>query len=80
MRLLFLGKLADLAGSGDCELDTQSALGWAALLARLDGPLAEALRGDQVRVARNGQVVSDKAALSAEPGDEIAFLPPVSGG
>jgi molybdopterin synthase sulfur carrier subunit len=33
-----------------------------------------------VRLAVNGTVLSDKAALQAVDGDEIALLPPVSGG
>lgn len=80
MKLVFLGRLADLAGHGERELDAEGALGWDALLDRLDVALAEALRGPKVRVARNGAVLSDKSSLVAEPGDELAFLPPVSGG
>ena len=80
MKLVFLGKLADLAGRGEFELGADGAIGWDALLERLDAPLAEALRGDKVRVAHNGEVLADKATLIAGPGDEVAFLPPVSGG
>ena len=42
--------------------------------------LASALGGAKVRVAQNADMVADKTALIAADGDEIAFLPPVSGG
>jgi molybdopterin synthase sulfur carrier subunit len=51
VRLVFLGRLADLAGASD-----------------------------KVRVAINGAVLADKTTLAAEDGDEVALLPPVSGG
>ncbi|MBC7159401.1 MAG: MoaD/ThiS family protein, partial [Porphyrobacter sp.] len=53
---------------------------WSALLAALPAPLAEAARGDRVRCALNGAILPDKTALSAKAGDEVALLPPVSGG
>ncbi len=81
IRLVFLGKLADLAGGDAIDLtEATGAMAWAALLGRLAPPLAEALAADTTKVAVNGTVVADKAALVARNGDEIAFLPPVSGG
>jgi len=80
LRLVFLGKLADLAGGGDRALEVPAALGWPDLLGRLDPDLAAALAGENVRVACNGVVVADKTAIRAGAGDELAFLPPVSGG
>lgn len=78
VRVVFLGKLADLANAGELELD--GPLDWEDLLGRLHGPLAEAVKGERVRVALNGSVLADKTGLSASDGDEIALLPPVSGG
>jgi molybdopterin synthase sulfur carrier subunit len=80
VRLLFLGKLADLAGEGERVLALAGPLGWDALLDLVEPALASALAGAKVRVARNGSMVADKTALVAGEGDEIAFLPPVSGG
>ena len=80
MKLVFLGRLADLAGAPERDLATDETLAWEALLGCLDADLADALRGETVRVARNGEVLSDKRALAAAPDDEIALLPPVSGG
>jgi molybdopterin synthase sulfur carrier subunit len=79
-RLVWLGKLADVAGTGESELPADTALDWSAVLRTLPAAVAQALRDERVRVARNGALVADKTALRIEPGDEIAFLPPVSGG
>lgn len=78
VKLVFLGKLADLAGGAERAMDAP--LDWAGLLAELDGALAEAVQGDRVRVAVNGALLGDKAQLAAKDGDEVALLPPVSGG
>ena len=78
VRLVFLGKLADLAGAP--ERDVPGPLDWQALLGALPGPLAELARGEKVKLALNGTVLADKASLSAQDGDEVALLPPVSGG
>lgn len=80
MKLVFLGKLADLARRPELEIAGDGPLGWDSLLARLDPELASALRDDTVRVGHNGKVLADKTALRALASDEIAFLPPVSGG
>lgn len=76
--LVFLGKLADLAGVP--EKDVPAPLDWQGLLEALPGPLGEATKGDKVKLALNGAVLTDKTALAASDGDELALLPPVSGG
>ena len=76
--IVFLGKLADLAGAPDKEV--AAPLDWRGLLAALPGPLGEAVKGDKVRIAVNGELLADKTLLTAQQGDEIALLPPVSGG
>jgi molybdopterin synthase sulfur carrier subunit len=78
VKLVFLGKLADLAGAP--EKDVPGPLDWPALLDALPGPLGEAVRSDKVRVAANGTVLADKTALAVGDGSEVALLPPVSGG
>ena len=78
VKLVFLGKLADLAGAPD--KDVAGPLDWQALLDALPGPLGEATKGDKVKLALNGALLADKAALAAADGDEVALLPPVSGG
>ena len=78
VRLVFLGKLADVAGGAERSLAMP--LDWAGLLAALEPDLAEAIIADTTKIAVSGVLLADKAALAAKDGDEIAFLPPVSGG
>lgn len=78
VKLVFLGKLADLAGAP--QKDVPGPLDWDGLLEALPGPLGEAVRGERTKVALNGAVLADKHAVQARDGDEIALLPPVSGG
>ena len=78
VRLVFLGRLADLAGAPEREF--AAPLDWPALAEALDGELGAWFTGDKVRLAVNGTVLPDKRDLAAQDGDEIALLPPVSGG
>lgn len=79
-RVLMLGRLRDVAGWRERTLDeapdTVSAL--RELLAREDPALGQALAGKGVQAAVNKALVRADAAIA--PGDEIAFLPPMSGG
>lgn len=76
--VVLLGKLADIGGAP--ALTVAGPLDWAGLLAALPPALAEAADDPRNRVALNGALLADKVALSAGDGDEIALLPPVSGG
>ena len=76
--VVLLGKLADIGGVP--ALTVAGPLDWAGLLAALPPMLAEAADDPRNRVALNGALLADKVALSAGDGDEIALLPPVSGG
>ena len=58
VRLVFLGKLADLAGAPEREFPAP--LDWPALLVALPGALGEAARGDKVKLAVNGAIVADE--------------------
>lgn len=76
--VVLLGKLADL---GDApSLTLPAPLDWAGLIDALPPALAEAAGDPRNRVAINGALLADKAALQAGAGDEVALLPPVSGG
>ena len=76
--IVFLGPLRDLAGRDTVEMEAP--LDWPGLLALVEPALAEQLEDDRVHVACAGTVLADKTALHAKDGDEIALLPPVSGG
>lgn len=80
--VVLLGKLADLAGAPSLALPMPLAvpLDWAGLKAALPPALAEALEDPRTRVAINGVLLPNKTRLQAGAGDEIALLPPVSGG
>lgn len=85
IRVIYLGKLADLAGKRESEFASSSGeIDWADLLALLDNHvvegLADAVLDPKIKVALNGQVLADREGLVAHHGDEVALLPPVSGG
>jgi molybdopterin synthase sulfur carrier subunit len=77
---VLLGRLRDVAGWRMRVIDplpaTLSAL--RDLLSREDAALGEALAGRGVQAAVNKALTRGDVALKA--GDEIAFLPPMSGG
>ena len=77
-RVLLFGRLADLAGwrERDIEGDTLAAL--RLRLAEEDEALGEALAGPGVQVALDQEIVRGDAAVTAR--SEVAFLPPMSGG
>lgn len=75
--LVFLGRLADRAGAAERRvapgpLET--------VLATLDPSLAIELLDERVRLALNGALIGERGGVMLAPGDELAFLPPVSGG
>jgi len=74
IKVLFLGRLGDLAGGGERSVAAAATI--AELIAGLEPELARALESDKVRVAVNGTL----GAATLRDGDEVAFLPPVSGG
>jgi sulfur-carrier protein len=76
-KLVFLGRLEDVAGGPEREV---SGGALADVLASLDPDLAAAVTADRIRFALNGTLVSDRAGLILADTDELAFLPPVSGG
>lgn len=76
--IIFLGPLRDLAGED--SRDVTAPLDWEGLLASCNAEVAEQLQMERVNVACAGKVLADKTALNAQDGDEVALLPPVSGG
>lgn len=78
VRLVFLGRLADLAGTGEMTVTLADSI--EGLLNGLDPALARILREQRVKLAINGVLLRDLDAPLLKEGDEIAFLPPVSGG
>ena len=80
VRVLLFAMLRQRAGTGSLELDLPdgaTAADALAVLGRQDG-LAEVIGRLPIRVAVNREYVSESTALAA--GDELAVIPPVSGG
>jgi molybdopterin converting factor subunit 1 len=80
--VLLFGRLKDAFGAPSIPLP--EGVGTAAelrsMLAQLNPDLAEMLRSKSVRIAVNQTMVADEAASRISPADEIALLPPLSGG
>ena len=68
--LVFLGKLADLAGTARREVEAP--LDWSSLTEELTGGAGDMLDSGRVKIAVNGVIIPENAALSAEDGDEVA--------
>jgi molybdopterin synthase sulfur carrier subunit len=82
-KLVFLGRLEDLAGMAEITMPVARGATLSAVLDRLPAELVAALTSPKIRVAVNGAIVATDRPfeeLVIEEPDEIAFLPPVSGG
>jgi len=78
LKIVFLGRLEDAAGSA--ERSVEQVEDFESLIASFEPELASAVRDDRIRIAVNGELVADRNALVLADDDELAFLPPVSGG
>ena len=80
--VLLFGRLKDAFGASSIALppgaDTAAAL--RAGLAEANPDLADLLRSKSVRIAVNQTLVTDEVAARLSPSDDIALLPPLSGG
>lgn len=78
----FFASLREVAGVGSLRVEIPEGAGFEALMAalepRLDAAAMAALRSENVRLARNQDLVAPPLLLAE--GDELAFLPPVTGG
>ena len=79
MKILFFAQLKDATGCAEAEWPDAAGLSDEELWHRLlrEFPKLEHHRG-YVRLARNGAYAD--AGERFEPGDEVALIPPVSGG
>lgn len=78
LNLVFLGRLEDIAGEPMRAVPLKDSID--AVLDGLEPGLAGELRAPRVKLAVNGILVQDTDAPVLRDGDEVAFLPPVSGG
>ena len=76
-RLVFLGRLEDIAGAGERSMVAGPL---ETMLSALEPELALALLDERIRIALNGVLIAERGGIVLAGGDELAFLPPVSGG
>jgi len=79
-RILYFGRLADIAGvaSVDIDIDNNTLDAVISLIAADNGALEHALLEPSIKTAVNTHIVPRSTTVSNH--DEIAFLPPLSGG
>ena len=77
-RVLLFGRLSDVAGWRDRQIDSPFLSALRAKLSGEDANLGEALAGPGVQVALDQVIVRGDAPLNTAT--EVAFLPPMSGG
>lgn len=77
-RVLLFGRLADVAGWRETEIEADSLHALRDTLTATDSALGEALAGPGVQAAVDKAIVRADVALTAA--SEVAFLPPMSGG
>jgi molybdopterin converting factor small subunit len=80
--VLLFGRLKDAFGAPSIPLPAGVATAAAlrARLAELNPDLSEMLRSKTIRIAVNQTMVADEGSTRISPSDEIALLPPLSGG
>ena len=82
VRVLFFASLKEEVGAGELEIPLAAETGLTDFLSALAGQLSasaiDTLRGENVRVAINQNLITGDVRI--RPGDEVAFLPPVTGG
>lgn len=82
-RALFFGRLRDAAGCGERTIALDRVVDFPTfrkMSAEGDDQLEELLSVPSVRIAVNAALVPTAATCSISPGDEVAFMPPFSGG
>jgi sulfur-carrier protein len=81
-KVLLFGRLRDAFGSDwiDLPAEVATAAELRARLTREHPDIAGLLTSRAVRFAINQQLVTDEASAMIGPADEVALLPPLSGG
>ena len=75
----FFAELREVVGVAELEIDAMDLDAVFTVLAKTySADVCAQLRADNVRIAVNHELVSGNPTLSG--GDEVAFLPPVTGG
>jgi molybdopterin converting factor small subunit len=81
IKIVFLGKLKDVSGQAEFNIAApQTLLGYLENLATAQPDLHEALTATGIRCALNLKLIANGQDCNLQDGDELAFMPPVSGG
>lgn len=81
-QIIFLGRYKDLAGAAQTQADLSDVSDLSSLIARISGDNAamrDALSAPSTRVIANKSILLGTDPLPS-PLDEVAFMPPLSGG
>lgn len=82
-RLLFFGRLRDVAGEGARDVDLpahiETVADLRAWISERDAELGQALQARGIHVAVD-QVICNRASETVRGAREVAFMPPLSGG
>lgn len=82
-RAVFYGRLRDRVGASEVALPLTARLSiddFRALLASEDSDLLIDLSASSIRIAVNDVMAARGEVFFVSPGDEVAFMPPFSGG
>jgi molybdopterin synthase sulfur carrier subunit len=79
-RVLFLGRLKEAAGARELDLESDTLHELIESLDERAPGLGAMLSGPGVRVAVNQALTLPGADFALRPTDEVAFMPPMSGG
>ena len=80
--VLLFGRLKDAFGAASIAMPegVGTAAELRAMLAAQNPDLADTIRSKAVRIAVNQEMVADEVETRISVGDEVALLPPLSGG
>lgn len=79
IRILLFAGLREKAGTGEISLELPAGATLAAAREAVEAQMPNVLKNAKAAAAVNGAYVRDEAREICD-GDEVAFLPPVSGG
>ena len=79
VKVLFFASLREQTGTGEINLDAENLTElYAQIEIQLGTQARQALQAENIRIAVNQDLIERDVAL--RQGDEVAFLPPVTGG
>lgn len=79
IKVLFFASLREQMGTGELSLQARNLTElFTQIELQLGAQALQTLKAENIRIAVNQDLIEDEVTLAA--GDEVAFLPPVTGG